>query len=104
MWSIEVCWIHDFVEQGNDTSIRSLTEGAGRLCHGYERRLGRGQGPATAFCHCCRFGSEDPRRRSGDQVALKVEIVVNDGVHAEKCWADPADLKRCILRSRRRTI
>jgi len=31
-----------------------------------------------------RFGSEDPQRRSGDQVALKVEIVVNGGVHAEK--------------------
>jgi hypothetical protein len=26
-----------------------------------------------------------------------VEIVVNGGVHAEKCWADPADLKRCHL-------
>src|SRR5712671_5583973 len=32
----------------------------------------------------CRFGSEDPQRRSGDEVPLKVEIVVNGGVHAEK--------------------
>jgi hypothetical protein len=34
------------------------TKVAGGLCHGNERRLGRGQGPArahaaaTAFCHC----------------------------------------------------
>jgi hypothetical protein len=32
----------------------------------------------------CRFGSEDTQRRSGDEEALKVEIVVNGGVHAEK--------------------
>jgi hypothetical protein len=52
----------------------------------------------------CRFGSEDPQRRSGDEMALKVEIIVNGGLHAQKRWADPADLKRCILRSRRRTV
>ena len=33
---------------------------------------------------CGSFGSEDPQCRSGDEVALKVETVVNGGVHAEE--------------------
>jgi hypothetical protein len=49
------------------------------------------------------FGSKGPQRRSGDEVALKVEVVVDGGVVLRKRWADPADLNRCILRSRRRT-
>jgi hypothetical protein len=38
-------------------------------------------------------------------MALEVEGVVDGGMHAEKalCCAEPADLNRCILRSRRRT-
>ena len=36
-------------------------------------------------------------------MALDVEGVVDGGVHlTEERWADPGDLKRCILRSRRR--
>ena len=31
-----------------------------------------------------RFGSEDPQRRSRDEVALKVECVVDGGMEAEK--------------------
>jgi hypothetical protein len=31
-----------------------------------------------------RFGSEDPQRRSGDQVALKIEVVVDGSVDAEE--------------------
>jgi hypothetical protein len=31
-----------------------------------------------------RLGSEDPQRRSGDEMALKVEIIVNGGVDAQK--------------------
>ena len=31
-----------------------------------------------------RFGSEDPERRARDEMALKVEGVVNGGMHAEK--------------------
>jgi hypothetical protein len=31
-----------------------------------------------------RFGSEDPQRRPGDEMALKVERVVDGGVHTEK--------------------
>jgi hypothetical protein len=61
------------------------------LCHGNERRLGRGARPSQSSRRCngvlplrCRFGSEDPQRQSGDEVPLKVEIVVNGGVHAEK--------------------
>jgi hypothetical protein len=32
----------------------------------------------------CRFGSEDAQRRPGDEMALKVERVVDGGVHTEK--------------------
>src|ERR1700738_4859565 len=47
---------------------------------------------ASQISCCCdgtlpprrRFGSEDPQRRSGDQVALKVEIVMDCCVHVEK--------------------
>ena len=35
-------------------------------------------------------------------MALDVECVVDGGVTDKKRWADPGDLKRCILRSRRR--
>jgi hypothetical protein len=33
---------------------------------------------------CGSFGPEDPQCRPGDEVALKVESVVNGGVHAEE--------------------
>jgi Glyoxalase/Bleomycin resistance protein/Dioxygenase superfamily len=33
---------------------------------------------------CRRFGSEDPQRRSGDEMALNIEGIVNCTVHAEK--------------------
>jgi hypothetical protein len=33
---------------------------------------------------CSRFGLEDPQGGSGDEVALKVERVVNRTVHTEK--------------------
>jgi hypothetical protein len=36
-------------------------------------------------------------------MALKVEGIVNGSMHAEKRWAERADLKRCISCSRRRT-
>jgi hypothetical protein len=31
-----------------------------------------------------RFGSEDPERRSRDEMALKVEVIVDGGMHAEE--------------------
>ena len=36
-------------------------------------------------------------------MALEVEGIVDGGMNAQKACADAADLKRCILRSRRRT-
>jgi hypothetical protein len=36
-------------------------------------------------------------------MALKVEDIMDGGMHAEKALADRADLNRCNLRSRRRT-
>jgi hypothetical protein len=35
-------------------------------------------------------------------MTLEVERVVNVGVNGQEALADPGDLKRCILRSRRR--
>jgi hypothetical protein len=32
----------------------------------------------------CRFGSEDPQRRPGDEMALMVERIVDGGVHVEE--------------------
>ena len=81
-----------------------------RLCHGnsVEHTSRAKSGHASCRCDriaplCASFGSEYPQRGSGDEVALKVEGVVNRTVHAEKALADRADLNRCSLRSRRRT-
>ena len=34
---------------------------------------------------------------AGDQMALEVGGFANGSVHGDKRWADPGDLKRCIL-------
>jgi len=39
---------------------------------------------ATAFRHSAVASAQDPEGGSGDEVALKVESVVNRAVHAEK--------------------
>lgn len=49
------------------------------------------------------FDSEPAERGAGDEVALQIESVVYRSVDGKKRWADAADLKRCIFRSRRRT-
>ena len=36
-------------------------------------------------------------------MALEVEVIVDGGMNAQKALRRCADLKRCILRSRRRT-
>jgi hypothetical protein len=46
------------------------------------------------------FGSEDPQRGPGDEVSLKIECVVDGGVHIEEALGRAS---RLILRSRRRT-
>jgi hypothetical protein len=62
---------------------------------------------ATALRHSLAASArKDPQRRSRDEMALKVEGVVDRSMDAwmlRKRWADRADLNRCILRSRRRT-
>jgi hypothetical protein len=49
-----------------------------------------------------RFGAEYPQSGSGNQVALKVEGIV-DGMHAEEALGGSSRLKPLHLRSRRRT-
>jgi hypothetical protein len=55
--------------------------------------VGRGRGEGSVWTSCCcdsivplrrRLGSKDPQGRSGDEVALKVECVMDGGVHIEK--------------------
>jgi hypothetical protein len=48
------------------------------------------------------IGSEFPQGGSGDEMTLKIESIVDGGMHAEEALADRADLNRCTLRSRRR--
>jgi hypothetical protein len=53
---------------------------------------GRNAARANQISWCCdgtlpprrRFGSKGPQRRSGDEVALKVERVMDGSVHIEK--------------------
>jgi hypothetical protein len=55
-------------------------------------RIGRGGGGLGQISCCrdgvlplrCRLGSEEPQGRSGDEMALKVERVVDGSMHVEK--------------------
>src|SRR5712671_7698002 len=69
-------------------------------------------GTRTDRVSCCcdgilpprrRFGSQGPQRRSGDEVGLKIECVVDGSVHVEEALGRASRLDRCILRSLRRT-
>src|SRR6202008_3853476 len=62
-----------------------------RLCHGNSVEHASRAKSGLASCRrdriaplCSSFGSEYPRGGSGDEVALKVEGVVNRAVHAEE--------------------
>src|SRR5262249_1590965 len=62
-----------------------------RLCHGNSIEHALKAEARNTSHHCdgilplrSRFGSEDPQGGSGDEVALKVEGVVNRAVHAEE--------------------
>jgi hypothetical protein len=75
--------------QGVSTVARQSTPAMALSRQRASARKGARPGHSSRRCNGvlplrCRFGSEDPQRRSGNQVALKVEIVVNGGVHAEK--------------------
>src|SRR6516164_4675202 len=43
-----------------------------------------------------RFGSENPERRSRDEMALKVEVIVDGGMHAQKALGGSSRFERCI--------
>ena len=72
-------------------TLYSLPVSRRTLCHGNERWAREGRGLSLTSC-CCdsivplrrRLGSKDPQGRSGDEVALKVECVMDGGVHIEK--------------------
>ena len=81
-----------------------------RHCHGNSIEHAVRAEIRRASCRCdgtsplySSFCSEYPQCGSGYEVALQVEGVVNSSVHLRKRWADRGDLKRCSLRSRRRT-
>src|SRR5438105_9419886 len=46
---------------------------------------------------CGSFGSEDPQRGSGDEVALQVEGIVDGGVHAEETLGGSSRLEALLL-------
>jgi hypothetical protein len=46
---------------------------------------------------CGSFGSEDPQSGSGVEVALKVEVVVDSGVHAEEALGGSSRLEALLL-------
>jgi hypothetical protein len=58
-----------------------------RACHGNDNalamkpKLAKSHAAATAACHCA-VASEFLQRGSGGEVSLKVEGVVNGGIHA----------------------
>src|SRR5438477_12406137 len=61
-----------------------------RPCHGNDHRPKRGESKQISYrCDSTlpprrRFGSEGPQRRPGDEVALKIECVVDGSVHVEE--------------------
>jgi transposase len=70
---------------------KGITHVATRLCHGnsVEHTSKAKSGHASCRCDriaplCASLGSEYPQRGSGDEVALKVEGVVNRTVHAQE--------------------
>ena len=72
----------------------------GGLCHGNLIEHASRAKLARASCRCdgilpvCgRSGSEDPQCGSGDEMALKVEGVVNRTVHAEKALGGSSRLE-----------
>src|SRR3984893_215798 len=75
-----------------------------RLCHGNDDERALRAKTRQASCRCDRtlpvrgsFGSEFPQRGSGDEVALKVEGVVNGGVHAEEALGGSSRLEALLL-------
>ncbi len=61
------------------------------LCHGNQPRAEEQAGATRLSCSgdgclplCRRFGSKGPQCRSGDEVALKIEVVVDGGMDAEE--------------------
>jgi len=70
-----------------------------------EARASRFHTAATALCHPRPpLRSEGPQRRPGDEVALKIECVVDGSVHVEEAHgAEPADLTAAFYARGRRT-
>src|SRR5215472_18217021 len=75
-----------------------------RLCHGNSNEHTLSAKASQASCSCdsalpmhSSLGSEATQCGSGDQVALKVEGVVNGGVHAEKALGGSSRLEALQL-------
>ena len=85
------------LNSANCSSFRQ--ERSERHCHGNDR--GAENGPGRRASCCCdgilparrRFGSKGPQRRSGDEVALKVERVMDGSVHIEKALGGASRLE-----------
>jgi hypothetical protein len=82
------------------TTSRVPNQSSGRLCHGnsIEHALRAKARQASCRCDgilplCGSFGPEDPQCGSGDEVALKVEGIVNRTVHAEEALGGSSRLE-----------
>src|SRR5580704_12917120 len=78
--------------------ITSFLRPVGFVRQLYRARIGAKARRASCRCDgilplCGSFGSEDPQCGSGDEVALKVEGVVNRTVHAEKALGGSSRLE-----------
>src|SRR6476619_3336191 len=81
-----------------------------RLCHGnankhaLRAKLAKRHAAATAPCHCAVASAR--KIRSVDREMrwrCRLKVLWTAACMLRKRWADRADLKRCCLRSRRRT-
>ena len=97
-------------KRGPDTPPPSRMDSAGWLCHGnanepaLRAKLAKRHAAATAPCHCAVASAR--KIRSVDREMrwrCRLKVLWTAACMLRKRWADRADLKRCCLRSRRRT-
>jgi Resolvase, N terminal domain len=90
--------------------VDRLTRALAGLCHGnanehaLRAKLAKRHAAATAPCHCA--VASDRKIRSVDREMrwrCRLKVLWTAACMLRKRWADRADLKRCCLRSRRRT-
>jgi hypothetical protein len=82
------CWVKLDTRIGRILAVKKSPGGTVSLTCFEQKRARRRIAPSLGLHRIPpllgRLGAEDPQRRARDEMALKVEGVVNGGVHAEK--------------------